>query len=364
MALDNFVVGKVGALTGKAWARNEIGVKRALKLGDEIYEGDQIITETGGRVELDFGLGKTHTVAENSQLIIDTTVYGDGEVEATRLAVLERDAQYHNIETQIANSNTNLDALLENTASGGGGAGTEHYGRANLPTLERISEAAELGQLHFAPAAGNNSTPPEGRASSLGGTTEAALSVQSLSAAQVLEGGTLQHTVQLNQTADGKQHLNFSLNFENASAADIGNISFSNGVSLQDGQLSIPAGVNQFTISIPTLADRVAEGTETLALHVGAVNVQDSIVDNAALRLAAPALAWHLAEPATPQLNAAHAASLHAHDVLGQADPLSQLLGQAAAVHAASLNQLSHHDLAALLSPILSQHENLQHTPT
>ncbi|MEN9868826.1 MAG: hypothetical protein RL748_4416, partial [Pseudomonadota bacterium] len=202
MATANFVVGKVGALTGNAWARNEIGVKRPLKLGDEIYEGDQILTENGARVELDFGLGKTHTVAENSQLIIDTTVYGDGEIEATRLAVLERDVQYHNIETQIANSNTNLDSLLESTASGGGGAGSERFGRANLPTLGRISETAELGELHFAPAANNASTPPEGRASSLGNNAESALSVQSLSAAQVLEGGTLQHTVQLNQTAN------------------------------------------------------------------------------------------------------------------------------------------------------------------
>jgi hypothetical protein len=179
----------------------------------------------------------------------------------------------------------------------------------------------------------------------------------------VLEGGTLQHTVQLNQTANGNQRLNFSLNFESASGADIGNVSFSNGVTLQEGQLSIPAGVNQFTISIGTIADRVAEGTETLALNVGAITVHDSIVDSPLQNLAAPALAWHLAEPALPAVNAPHTASLQAHDVLGQADPLSQLLGQAASVHAASLHQLNHHDLAALLSPVLTQHETLPHNP-
>lgn len=362
MSSANFVVGKVGSLVGKAWAKNDIGEKRLLKLGDEIYEGDLILADTGGRVEIDFGVGRSYAVTEGQQVIIDTTIYGDGEIEATRLAILERDAQFHSIETQIAKGSDSLDSLLEATASGGGGSGSEHFGRANLPTLTRISEDLNLSQLHAAPGSANHAySVPEGRSAALASPTESHLSVQSLTAAQVQEGGNLVHTVVLNHAANGSEHINFSLNLESASASDIGNLNFSNGVTLQDGQLAIPAGVSSFSISIATTADRLAETNETLSLTVGGVSVQDSILDNANMRLAAPAptLAWHLAEPvaATPVAN--HS-SVQVHDVVSPPDLLAHFLGHAATPIMAT----AHHELAALLAPGLGLHEALQHQPT
>ncbi len=362
MASANFVVGKVGSLTGKAYARNEIGEKRSLKLGDEIYEGDLVLADAGGRVEIDFGVGRSYAVADGQQVVIDTTIYGDGEIEATRLAVLERDAQFHSIETQIASGTQSLDSLLEATAAGGGGPGLDpHPGRSNLPVLDRLSEGTNLPEIQLTPASNSNDhAAPAGPAASLPATPEAALSVQSLTAAQVQEGSNLVHTVVLNQSANGTQHLDFALNLESASANDIGNLSFSNGVTLQDGQLTIPAGVSSFSISIATTADRLAESTETLSLTVGGVSVQDSIVDNASLRLAAPAFAWHLAEPVAATPAAANVASLHAHDLISPADPLAQFLGHAATPALAT----GHHELAAMLAPGLALHElQQQHAP-
>ncbi len=361
MASTNFVVGRVGSLTGNAYARNEIGEKRALKLGDEIYEGDLVLADAGGRVEIDFGVGRTYAVTDGQQVVIDTTIYGDGEIEATRLAVLEREAQFHSIETQIASGTQSLDSLLEATASGGGGTAADGgHGRATLSTQERNSEETSLGQLHLVPVPNDNSyTPSAAPAASLSATPEAALSVQSLTAAQVQEGGNLVHTVVLNHSANGAQHLDFALNLESASASDIGNLSFSNGVTLQDGQLTIPAGVSSFSINIATSADRLAESTETLSLTVGGVSVQDGILDNASMRLAAPAFAWHLAEPMAAAPAAANLASLQAHDLISPADPLAQFLGHAATPALAT----GHHELATMLAPGLALHEVQQHTP-
>jgi hypothetical protein len=363
MASANIVIGKVGSLTGTAYARNEIGQKRPLKLGDEVYQGDLVFTDAGGRVEIDFGVGRSFAVVEGQQVVMDTTIYGDGEVEATRLAVLERDAQFRSIETQIASGTQSLDSLLEATASGGG-AGAENYSRANLPALGRLSEGANLSEIHFAPTADNNGhVAPEGRAAALPAGQDTHLSVQSVTAAQVLEGGNLVHTVVLNHSVDGIGHIGFALNLESASTSDIGNISFSHGVTLQDGQLAIPAGVSVFSISIATNADRLAEGSETLSLTVGGVSVQDSIVDNGSMRLAAPAFAWHLAEPVSATPNSANpgsSGSLQGHDLISPADPLAQFLGHAATPTLAT----GHHELAALLAPGLALHEvQQQHTP-
>ena len=369
-SLDN-VIGKVSVLVGQAKAVNVEGMSRVLKLGDEIYASDVIKTAPEARVEITFGPDHSFVVAENQSVTIDSTIYGDGDPEATQLAVLEREAQGlgvdPKIETAIASNSGSLDSLLESTASGlGGGTGNEHGGRETLAPLMRVAEELNLGTIHQGPAVSNVAGVAETTQTPSHISASAELGVQSVSAAQVVEGGNLVHNVVLNAAADGVQHLNFALNFESASANDVGALQFSNGVTLLDGQLTIPAGVSAFSITLPTVSDRVVEASETLSLTVGNVSVHDTIVDNgvAPLRLGADALAYHLpassdtqASTLTPGINIASGASaLQLHDLVSGPDALAHVLGAPApAATAPVAMQFAHLDLAAALAPAMHE---------
>lgn len=367
-SLDN-VIGKVSVLVGQAKAVNVEGMSRVLKLGDEIYASDVIKTAPDARVEITFGPDHSFVVAENQAVTIDSTIYGDGDPEATQLAVLEREAQGlgvdPKIETAIASNSGSLDSLLESTASGlGGGTGNEHGGRETLSPLMRVAEELNLGTVHQSPGVNNLAGVAETAQTPSHISASAELGVQSVSAAQVMEGGNLVHNVVLNAAADGVQHLNFAVNFESASAGDVGALQFSNGVTLLDGQLTIPAGVSAFSITLPTVSDRMAEASETLSLTVGNVSVHDTIVDNgvAPLRLGADALAYHLpassdtqASTLTPGVHIGSGASaLQLHDLVSGPDALAHVLGAPTPAAPVAM-QFAHLDLAAALAPAMHE---------
>lgn len=367
-ALNNNVIGKVSVLVGRASAVNQDGISRILKLGDEIFACDVIKTAPEGKVEITFGPEHNFTVTENQVVTIDSTIYGDGDPEATRVAVLEREAQGFGVDSQIETAiagTGNLDKLLESTASGlGGGMSNEHGGRETLAPLGRVSEDLSVDIIHISPGIMHIASVAElSHTSSISTATPTAFGVASLGSAQVIEGGNLVHNVVLNQAANGEQHVNFALNFESANAQDVGTLQFSNGVTLNDGQLSIPAGVSAFSITLPALADRVHEGNETLSLTVGNVSVQDTIVDNgiAPLQFGAQTLALHL--PAADAGNGSNAISgtnshgntsaLQMHDLVSGPDALAHWLGAPAAPVAAANLHFAHLDLAAALAPAM-----------
>jgi uncharacterized membrane protein len=58
-------------------------------------------------------------------------------------------------------------------------------------------------------------------------------------------------------------------------------LTFSNGVTLNaDGTLTVPAGVTEFTVTVPTIDDALVENTEAFALTVGGVEATGTILDN------------------------------------------------------------------------------------
>jgi hypothetical protein len=360
----NSVIGKVSVLVGRASAVNADGVSRVLKLGDDIYACDVIKTAPEAKVEITFGPEHNFTVTENQAVTIDSTIYGDGDPEATRVAVLEREAHGFGadsqIETAIAGTG-NLDKLLESTASGlGGGMGNEHGGRETLSALGRVSEDLSVEIIHNNPGLSHVASVAElSHTTTISAATATAFGVASLGSAQVIEGGNLVHNVVLNQTANGEQHLNFALNFESASAQDVGALQFSNGVTLHDGQLLIPTGVSAFSITLPALADRVHEGNETLSLTVGNASVQDTIVDNGIvpMQIGAQTLALHLpaADAATSTISHGSAGALQMHDLVSGPDALAHWLGAPAAPAAAANLHFAHLDLAAALAPAMHE---------
>ncbi|MGY4109483.1 VCBS domain-containing protein, partial [Aeromonas encheleia] len=109
--------------------------------------------------------------------------------------------------------------------------------------------------------------------------------VQSVSADSVTEGGSLHHTVTLSDQTQETTQYDFAINGSGghpASGLDWSRAQFSNGVTYDSstGKLTVPAGVSGFTVTIPTVDDRLVESNETLTVTVGGQNGIGTIIDN------------------------------------------------------------------------------------
>uniref|UniRef100_UPI0012E01907 type I secretion C-terminal target domain-containing protein n=1 Tax=Aeromonas finlandensis TaxID=1543375 RepID=UPI0012E01907 len=109
--------------------------------------------------------------------------------------------------------------------------------------------------------------------------------VMGVSNASVTEGGVLQHLVTLSGSTNVATEYSFSIAGSGAHAAtnsDWGTLQFNNGVTYNSttGKITVPAGVSGFTVTIPTVDDRLVESSETLAVAVGGQNGTGTIIDN------------------------------------------------------------------------------------
>ncbi|WP_421216356.1 choice-of-anchor K domain-containing protein [Aeromonas jandaei] len=100
-----------------------------------------------------------------------------------------------------------------------------------------------------------------------------------------LEGTSLQHVVTLSGATNVVTQYSFSIAGTGANAAtnaDWGRPTFSHGVTLSaDGKsVSVPAGVTSFTVTVPTVNDRLVETNETLLVTVGDKSGTGTIIDN------------------------------------------------------------------------------------
>uniref|UniRef100_UPI003BA1A9B3 VCBS domain-containing protein n=1 Tax=Aeromonas jandaei TaxID=650 RepID=UPI003BA1A9B3 len=109
--------------------------------------------------------------------------------------------------------------------------------------------------------------------------------VQSVSSESAAEGGNLQHTVTLSDATQEATQYDFGIKGSGtkpASSLDWGTAQFSNGVTYNSatGKITVPAGVSGFTVTIPTVDDRLVEANETLTVTVGGQNGIGTIIDN------------------------------------------------------------------------------------
>ena len=91
------------------------------------------------------------------------------------------------------------------------------------------------------------------------------------------EGNNLVYTVTV--AGSGIRSYSFVLG-GTADAADHGAPVFSNGVTLAGSVLTVPNGVSNFTITIPTINDALDEVNETLTVSIGGVTGTGTITDN------------------------------------------------------------------------------------
>ncbi|WP_429055506.1 tandem-95 repeat protein [Aeromonas veronii] len=109
--------------------------------------------------------------------------------------------------------------------------------------------------------------------------------VTGVSSATVVEGATLQHVVTLSGATNVATEYSLSIagsGTHAASNSDWGTLQFSHGVTYNSstGKISVPAGVTSFTVSLPTVNDKLVEQTETLTLTVGGATGAGTITDN------------------------------------------------------------------------------------
>ncbi|MGL6353968.1 type I secretion C-terminal target domain-containing protein [Aeromonas veronii] len=100
-----------------------------------------------------------------------------------------------------------------------------------------------------------------------------------------LEGTSLQHIVTLSGATNVVTQYSFSIagtGMNAATRADWERPTFSHGVTLSaDGKsVIVPAGVTSFTVTVPTVNDRLVETNETLQVTVGDKSGTGTIIDN------------------------------------------------------------------------------------
>ena len=98
----------------------------------------------------------------------------------------------------------------------------------------------------------------------------------------VTEGTSLVYNVSLTNASSTATSYSFTLGGGTASAADIGTPVFSNGVTYNPttGQVTVPAGVTAFTVTVPTNDDTISEPQESVPLTIGGVTGTGLINDN------------------------------------------------------------------------------------
>ncbi|WP_020182457.1 retention module-containing protein [Methylotenera sp. 1P/1] len=111
---------------------------------------------------------------------------------------------------------------------------------------------------------------------------DAVPTIQSVSAASATEGGSLLHTITLSNGSSVATTYAYSLGGGTASSGVDYNaaVTFSNGVTLSGGILTVPAGVTSFTATIASIQDTIDEPNETYNLTVGGVTGVGTINDD------------------------------------------------------------------------------------
>ncbi|WP_157209080.1 T9SS type B sorting domain-containing protein, partial [Mariniflexile maritimum] len=107
------------------------------------------------------------------------------------------------------------------------------------------------------------------------------ITVASVSTETEAEGTSLVHDVALSGAPASPLTIPFSLTNSTTVAADLGAITFSNGVvDNGDGTITIPTGVTAFTITVISMDDAIDELDEQYGLSVGGVAATGTIQDN------------------------------------------------------------------------------------
>ncbi|UUZ49620.1 retention module-containing protein [Massilia sp. B-10] len=138
MANAGNIIGNVTVLVGHATVRSTDGSVRTLQLGDAIHEGDVIVTEDGGKVEIAFNDGHSYILGGNETLTVDAQVYAPAATATHDAALLPATGELADVTQAIISGKGSLDELLEETAACLSGGGDDNG--SSFVELLRITE--------------------------------------------------------------------------------------------------------------------------------------------------------------------------------------------------------------------------------
>ncbi|MFO1264312.1 MAG: retention module-containing protein [Rhodoferax sp.] len=129
--------GIVVILQGNAWVRDAKGTNRLLHIGDEVQEGQVIVTEDGTRLELALPNGQPLRLESGRELLIDANLLGS-VVDKSEAALKDLNGGSAEVERILATGG-DLSDKLESTALGlAGGDGSDAH---SFVRLLRIQES-------------------------------------------------------------------------------------------------------------------------------------------------------------------------------------------------------------------------------
>ncbi|TDN98451.1 retention module-containing protein, partial [Halomonas ventosae] len=135
-------------IRGQAWARDEDGNLRELRVGDTLQEGETLITSTNGQVQLDFYDNLAPTVIEGGQEVVMTLdLAAEPPVTAEDASV--QDADLEALLTALDEGEGDLLEELDATAAGAGAGGAVGGGH-DFVRLARINENLDPLTFEFA----------------------------------------------------------------------------------------------------------------------------------------------------------------------------------------------------------------------
>ena len=246
---------------------------------DTIDESDETIDITVG------GVAATGTIEDNDSAPTISSVTSESETEGTDLV------HTVTLSNESAVATTFSFTLAGNTASGTDFTGTPTF--SNGVTLSGGNITVPVGVTSFTVTVPTtNDTIDESDETidlTVGGVAatgtiednDSAPTISSVSTESETEGTDLVHTVTLSNESAVATTFSFTLAGNTAAGTDFtGTPTFSNGVTLSGGNITVPAGVTSFTVTVPTTNDTIDESDETIDLTVGGVAATGTIEDN------------------------------------------------------------------------------------
>ena len=284
--------GIVVILQGKAWVVSAEGVRKTLQVGDEVQEGQKIITEDGTRLELALPNGQPLLLTSGRELLIEGNLLGTDPSDKTDAAISDLNSGAAQIAKTLAGTG-DLSLELDPTAAGlAGGQSSESH---SFVRVLRIEEELEPLSIERSAQAVTSEILPFGAP-----VVDVPSVVSSVSSPSVVEGGNLDFVVTLSNASSTPTIVTLTpssgtgsngavLGIDTAPAPT--EVSFDGGVTytpISGASITVPAGNTSFIVRLPTTLDGLIEPTETISLgaatpsNAGPVVATASILDAAA----------------------------------------------------------------------------------
>ena len=248
------MLGVVTSVVGNAVVKGVDGQTRQVTVGDEIHEGEVIITASSASVQIDCSSESPFVIAEDTEFLASAECFSfDGDASDNEVA----DETIAAVAAALQSGSDLLD-VLEATAAGGDSGNNGH-------TFIR------LGRIVLALSEGSTTTEEELLAVLEDVLGEADLIeqlpalVSILGEYTIVEGDTSGAFVVLLNQAPERVSSDITVTLNYSGVAQDG--TDFNGVT----SVVIPAGSNAATFTIDTIDDVLAEGAESFTISIGAI---------------------------------------------------------------------------------------------